>query len=110
MIKLKQIAIISSLILMGGCSYFDTGERIEVTSQDLEREPVFVDENGFEQIVYQRTKGSVEVYNLDMGEQEAIDRFPPMHGPQEKSDNAVAVNSSVEIYPIDIPMQKALKP
>jgi len=110
MIHLKRIFIIASVLVLAGCSYFDTGERIEVTSQDLDNEPVFVDGNGFEQIVYQKTDGAVEVYNLDMDEQDAINSFPALHGPQEKSEDAMSMNSSVEVYPIDIPMQKTLKP
>jgi len=111
MINLKRLCICASVVTLGACSYFDTGERIEVHSSDLERQDVFVDEGSVENVIYRDTHGAVEIYNLDVREQEAVDNFVPFSRPvAQKDEAAMELSPSVDIYPIDIPMQKTLKP
>jgi len=111
MINLKRSCVLLSVLILGACSYFDAKETIEVTSADLEEEVVFIDENSVENVFYRKTDGAVEIYNLDVSEQEAVDNFVPFAKPQPQKDvSAMEINPSVEIYPIDVPMQKTLKP
>lgn len=116
MIYFKRICFLIGLFLaaasLNACSYFDTNEDvIEVTSKDLENDVVFIDENSVENVLYRDTKGAVEIYNLDVSEQEAVDNFVPFAKPKaQKDDASMELNPSVEIYPIDIPMQETLKP
>ena len=107
----KRGCVLLSVLVLGACSYFDTGETIEVTSEDLDQEVVFVDENNVENLFYKQTDGAVEIYNLDVSEQEAVDNFVPFAKPSAAKDaSVIEIEPGVEIYPIDIPMQKTLKP
>ena len=108
----KCMCMVSAVALLASCSYFDTEETIEVTSEGLEMEepaPV-IDENSVERIIYRQTEGAVEVYNLDLTPEDAADVFAPAEELEGTSADALVINPGVEIYPIDIPMQKTLKP
>ena len=110
MINLKRICILISVLFVSACSYFDTGDTIEVTSEGLEEVAPAVDEYDVGNIVYRETEGSVQVFDLDKSPADAEAAFVELDRPAEVDSNGLVMNPSVEIYPIDIPMQKTLKP
>jgi len=110
MIYLKRVCILMAVMTISACSYFDTGETIEVTSEGLESSAPAFDEHDVGNVIYRQTEGAVEVYNLDKSAEDAADAFAPLDTPQPSNSNGLVINPSVEIYPIDIPMQKTLKP
>ncbi|MFK7839185.1 MAG: hypothetical protein AB8B83_02545 [Bdellovibrionales bacterium] len=110
---LKYGVAVMAVVVLSGCSYFDTGrgEVIEVTSDDMTANVVPIYDTHYEDAVYHSTKGAVEVYNLDKSDSGAVGYFESFARPLEtKSPSVIEVNSSVDIYPIDIPMQKTLQP
>jgi len=110
MIYLKRICILSVVALLGACSYFDTGETIEVTSEGMEMDAPIADNGDVGNIIYRKTEGAVEIYSLDKSMEDAVNAFAPLDGPAPSQSNGLVMSPSVEIYPIDIPMQKTLKP
>ncbi len=108
--NLKSIGICMSVLLLASCSYFNTEETIEVTSEGLESDTYGSDEFAVENVIYQKSKGSIEIYNLDLDGQSAENNFTPLDQPEPSQSKGLVMNPGVEIYPIDIPMQKTLKP
>jgi len=109
MINLKRVGILGSVLLLGACSYFDTGEGMDITSEVFNPAPV-IDAQSVENIIYRQTRGAVQIFNLDMGEQELADSFVTLDRPIDEISTGLIMNPSVEIYPIDISMQNTLKP
>ena len=112
----KRYSIFASLLVLASCSYFDTGEELSVSSKDLDMEEIVVeepslDQHSVESIIYSKTDGAVEIYDLDVSEEKAAENFGPLNA-AKTARNAGALNMSpgVEIYPIDVSMQKTLKP
>lgn len=113
--KLKRYGILASLMLLASCSYFETEEVIEVTSKDLSMEEPIVEEpkldaHSVENIIYRQSEGAVQIYNLDVSKETAAEGFGPSATRDSRPAGAVDMAPSVEIYPIDVPMQKTLKP
>jgi len=110
MFQFKCVCILAAVFLMAGCSYFDTGETIEVTSENLAAPAQVVNEHSFSQLVYNNTDGAVRVFDLDKTPEDALNSFEPLDMPVDNRPRGLNMRPSVEIYPIDIPMQKTLKP
>ena len=111
MILLKRMGIFSAVLVLGACSYFQT-EEIEVTSEEIIVEEPKPQHDSVESIIYHKTDGAVQIYDLDVSESEAEGNFGPLDQPDPAPSVTGAVNASpgVEIYPIDVPMRKTLKP
>lgn len=113
---IKRYSILASLMVLTSCSYFNTNDELSVSSKDLNAEEIVVEEPALgdysvENIIYRKSKGAVEIYNLDVSEETAAESFSPLGGPETaRSAGALTMNPGVEIYPIDVPMQKTLKP
>ena len=101
---IRYIGILVFACVLTGCSYFDTGETIEVTSEGMEEQPVVEESRAVEDLIYNRSEGSVEIYNLDG----AAERYS--NSEDVRRNSGVTMNPNVEIYPIDLGMQKTLQP
>ena len=110
MIHLKRSCVLLSVLLISACSYFDASETIEVTSEGMEETVETVDEHDVGNVIYRKTEGAVEIYNLDKSPEDAQSAYPASTIKGTETGNGMVMNPSVEIYPIDIPMQKTLKP
>lgn len=109
----NRVGVMASVVVLASCSYFSTGETIEVTSESLDANAVrAVNSQSIENIVYTKSKGSVEIYNLDLSEAEAAEDFEQLNTRvgDGRSANGMEISNGVEVFPIDIPMQNTLKP
>ena len=117
-----RIGVLLSVTVLASCSYFNTNEDLVVTSKDLDPNEVqFQDPymalnptraDSVERIIYKDTYGSVAIYDLDVSEEEASRSMGPINPPLNTTthNGAVHMSESVEVYPIDVSMQNALKP
>ncbi len=119
---LKRYGILASLMVLTSCSYFNTNEELSVSSKDLNLEDLnpaeeVVEDDAFkwakvQSITRRKPKGVVEVYDLDLSEAAVLEKLAPALNERKAAGYAGALMMSprVEIYPIDVSMQKTLKP
>lgn len=119
----KRYSILASLMVLTSCSYFSTNEELSVSSKDLSSEELraiegrVVEDPSFkwskvQRIARHKPKGTVEIYDLDVSEEEAMREYAPSINEREaaRSAGVLIMSPGVEIYPIDISMQRTIKP
>ena len=118
----KRYSILGLLMMvLVSCSHPSTDGEMSVSSKDLHADEMGVegasfdaglDAHSVENIIYRKTKRRVEIYNLDVSEDVAVGNFSFSRGSEvgRSLAGAVRMSGGVEIYPIDVSMQKTLKP
>ena len=105
----SRFVLISAAMLLSACSYFDTGENIEVSNQGSQRVDLMTGEASgsvgsgdatYQDAVRNQSNGSVEIYSLDAPLPDTVPTYVPSRQPTVQPSMQNYMNE-IEAQPLE---------